>query len=187
MSPFEIAGTASGILAVWLTTRQNVWCWPVGIVNVTLYAVVFYEAKLYADMGLQLVYVALCLYGWYHWLHPGESKAALPVTRINARTAGVLLAICAVAFSGLGAFLARRTDASLPYLDAATAVASLAAQGLQTRKILENWHVWIVTDVVYVGMYLYKDLFATAGLYAVFTALAVLGLRQWRVSVTAMR
>ncbi len=188
MSPpslYEIAGTLSGILAVWLTTRQNIWCWPAGIVNVSLYAIVFYRSKLYADMALQLVYVALCLYGWYHWKHPGAQRTRLPVSRLRPRTALALLVVGMPALAGLGGFLSRRTDASLPYLDSATTVASLLAQWLQTRKVLENWHVWIVTDLVYIAMYVYKDLFLTAGLYLVFTALAIVGLREWRKSLPA--
>jgi nicotinamide mononucleotide transporter len=187
LNVLEIAGTLTGIAAVWLTTRQNVWCWPIGVVNVSLYAVVFHGARLYADMGLQLVYVVLCLYGWYHWLHPGPAWTVLPVTRIDPRTAVIVVAVSVAAAGGLGTVLARRTDALLPYLEAATAVASLAAQWLQTRKVLENWHVWLATNVVYVGMYLSRGLYFTTGLYAVFAALAVLGLLEWRRSMAAAR
>lgn len=185
MTSYEIAGTLFGVVAVWLTTRQNVWCWPLGIVNVLLYAVVFYQSKLYADMGLQLVYVGFALYGWYHWLHPGPSRRVLPVTRIGAAAALSLVAAFAVASWGLSTFLATRTDASLPSVDAATTVASLTAQWLQARKVLENWYVWIVTDLIYIAMYVYKDLFLTAGLYLVFTILAVVGLREWRRSLAS--
>lgn len=185
MSHYELIGTLFGIAGVWLTTRENAWCWPVGIVNVGLYAIVFYQAKLYADSGLQIVYVALCAYGWYRWRHPGPNRRRLPVTRVGRLEGALLLGIGVVASILLGRFLAQRTDASLPVLDSATTVASLCAQWLQTRKILESWHVWIVTDLVYIGLYVYKHLLPTAALYAVFTALAVVGLRAWRRSLAS--
>jgi nicotinamide mononucleotide transporter len=170
-------------VAVWLTVRENVWCWPTGLVNVGLYVLVFAEAKLYADMGLQVVYVGLCLYGWYAWLHGGKDHGALHVTRAPAKTLA-LLAAAAVAFAlALGTLLGRLTDAALPYWDSSTASFSLAAQWLQTRKWIENWAVWIAVDAVYVGMYVVKGLYPTAGLYAVFLALAVAGHLAWRKSL----
>jgi len=183
MSPLELAAAGFGAVAVWLTTRQNVWCWPTGLVNVALYILVFGEAKLYADMGLQVVYVALCLYGWYHWLHGGPDHGVLAVSRTRHP---LWLAAAGAAFAGiLGAFLQRYTDASLPFWDASTTSYSLVAQWMQTKKWLENWHLWIAVDIVYIGMYVYKRLYLTAGLYAVFLALAVLGLRKWTKALPA--
>ena len=186
-NPYEAAGVLFGIVAVYLTVRENVWCWPLGLVNVGLFILVFWQAKLYADMGLQVVYVVLCSYGWYEWLHGGANRGALPVSRSPRSTIG-LLALLGTAGAGLlGLALARHTDASLPFWDSSTTSFSLVAQFMQTRKWLENWIVWIVVDVVYVGMYWYKSLYPTAGLYAVFLVLAVLGLRQWSQTLTATR
>ena len=183
MNPYEVAGVLFGALAVWLTVRENVWCWPTGLVNVLLSAIVFAEAKLYADVGLQLVYVALCLYGWYAWLHGGVDRGALAVARTPG-FAWVALAVLGVAFAAaLGAFLQRHTDAALPFWDSSTASFSLVAQWMQTRKWIENWLVWIAVDVIYVGMYVVKGLFLMAGLYAAFLVLAVLGLVAWRRSL----
>jgi nicotinamide mononucleotide transporter len=185
MNPYEVASVLFGVVAVYLTVRENVWCWPLGLVNVGLSAVVFWQAKLYADMGLQVVYVILCLYGWYEWLHGGADHGALPVSRSPRPTLG-LLALLGTAGAGLlGLALARHTDASLPYWDSSTTSFSLVAQLMQTRKWFENWIVWIVVDVVYVGMYVYKSLYPMAGLYAVFLVLAVLGFREWKESLTA--
>jgi len=183
MNPYEVAGVAFGVVAVWLTVRENVWCWPIGIVNVVLSAIVFHQAKLYADMGLQVVYVALCLYGWYAWLHGGADRGALLVSRTPGLAAGGLAAAGVVFAAGLGAFLRGHTDAALPFWDASTASFSLVAQWMQTRKWIENWLVWIAVDAVYVGMYVVKGLFLMAGLYAVFLALAVAGLLAWRRSL----
>jgi nicotinamide mononucleotide transporter len=183
MSLHEAVGVSFGIVAVWLTTRQNVWCWPTGLVNVGVFAVVFYEARLYADMGLQVVYVGLLLYGWYQWLHGGPGHGTLAVSRTPAAALAVLALAGAAGAALLGFTLYRHTDASLPFWDSSTASFSLVAQWMQARKWLETWVLWIVVDVVYVGIYVYKQLYATAGLYAVFIALAVLGLVEWRRSL----
>jgi nicotinamide mononucleotide transporter len=154
---------------------------------VGLYIVVFGQAKLYADMGLQVVYVALCLYGWYEWLHGGQDYGVLRVSR-TPRRALYILGAAGVAFAFvLGQALYQKTDAALPFWDSSTASFSLVAQWMQTRKWLEAWVVWIAVDVVYVGIYVYKELNPTAALYAVFLGLAVLGLRSWTKSLTPSR
>ena len=183
MSTFEIVAALVGVVGVYLNVRQNVWTWPVGIVNVAMYVVVFYQAKLYADMGLQVIYIVLALYGWYQWLYGGPGRTTLPVTHGAPRQLLIATAIGAAGAWGIGAVLARFTDASLPYLDASLTSASLVAQWMATRKLLENWLVWVVADVVYIGMFIYKQLYPTAVLYALFTALAVLGYRQWRAAL----
>jgi nicotinamide mononucleotide transporter len=179
----EILAVVFGIVSVYLSTREHIWSWPTALVNVTLYFVVFLEAKLYADMGLQVVYFALSLYGWYEWLYGGEHRTELHVSRAT-RTLGVRLAVIGVASAVIiGTLLARFTDAALPYLDSATTSTSLVAQWMMTRKILENWAVWVAVDVVYIGMFIFKELYLTAGLYAVFLVLAVMGFRQWKRSL----
>jgi nicotinamide mononucleotide transporter len=182
MDLLELVAVVFGVLAVWLTTREDIWSWPTGLVNVGLYIVVFAKAKLYADMGLQAVYVVACLYGWYAWLHGGRDHGELHVCRTPPWILATLLA-CGVLFAAtLGGLLARYTDAALPYLDSHLTSFSLVAQWMQTRKWLETWVVWIVVDVVYVGMYVFKHLYLTAGLYTIFLGLAVMGLRAWVIS-----
>jgi nicotinamide mononucleotide transporter len=184
-NPFEIVGVLTGILGVWLTTRQKIWCWPVGIVSVAAFIVVFFRAKLYAAMGLQVVYVGLLAYGWHAWLHGGEGQVALRVSRVPRRLA-FGLAVAAAAATGIaGYWLRARTDEAMPYLDGFTTSFSLVAQWMQARKYLENWLLWVVVDVVYVGMSLSQGLTLTAGLYAVYVGLAFLGFRDWRRSMAA--
>jgi len=184
-NPFEIVGVLTGILGVWLTTRQKIWCWPVGIVSVAAFIVVFFRAKLYAAMGLQVVYVGLLAYGWHAWLHGGEGQVALRVSRLPRRLA-FGLAVAAAAATGIaGYWLRARTDEAMPYLDGFTTSFSLVAQWMQARKYLENWLLWVVVDVVYVGMSLSQGLTLTAGLYAVYVGLAFLGFRDWRRSMAA--
>jgi nicotinamide mononucleotide transporter len=181
---WEILAVIFGIVSVYLSTRENIWSWPTALVNVSLYFVVFLEAKLYADMGLQVVYFALSLYGWYEWLYGGEHRTELHVSR-TSRPLGVRLVLVGLASAAvLGTVLARFTDAALPYLDSVTTSTSLVAQWMMTRKILENWAVWAVVDVVYIGMFIFKHLYLTAGLYSVFLVLAVMGYFQWKRSLT---
>ena len=182
---WEILAVVFGIVSVYLSTREHIWSWPTALVNVSLYFVVFFEAKLYADMGLQVVYFALSLYGWYEWLYGGENRTELHVSR-TTRTLGVRLVLVGVASAALlGTLLARFTDAALPYLDSATTSTSLVAQWMMTRKILENWVLWIAVDLVYVPMFISQKLYATAMLYAAFLVLALRGVVEWRRSITA--
>jgi nicotinamide mononucleotide transporter len=183
VDPIEVAAAAFGIASVYLSARQNVWNWPLGIINVALYIIVFYGAKLYADMGLQAVYVVLAAYGWWHWLHGGANHGTLPVSRVPPREI-ILLAIAFLAATAvLSTLLARTTDASLPLADSALTAASLVAQYMMTRKYVECWLVWIVADAAYVALFVYKALVPTAALYLVFTVLAIVGWRQWRAAL----
>jgi nicotinamide mononucleotide transporter len=184
MNPYEAIGVLFGIVSVWLIARQNVWGWPAGLVNVVLFIVVFHGARLYAAMGLQVVYVALSIYGWYSWRRGGPGHGGLRVRRAPARLLAALISLGAVSAIVLGTTLHRHTDASLPFLDASLTSFSLVAQGMQARKLIENWVLWLAVDVCYVAMYAYKALFLTAGLYAVFFGLAVMGYVEWRRSMS---
>lgn len=183
MDPLELTAVIFGAVAVWLTAKENILCWPLGLVNVSLYVVIFYRVKLYADMGLQVVYIVLILYGWYSWLHGGRDRGELIVTRTPARLWVILLVVGALFAVLLGTTLHRSTDASLPYVDSLTTSFSLVAQFMSARKLLENWIVWIVVDVIYIWMYIVKDLRLTAVLYAIFLVLAFVGFRDWRRSI----
>jgi nicotinamide mononucleotide transporter len=185
VSPLELFAALVGALSVWLSVRQNIWSWPTAIVNVVLYALVFYEAKLYADMGLQVIYAILSIYGWYEWLYGGAGRTELHVTRTGPRIGALLAVIAALGSALLGVVLRHATDAALPFMDSFLSSTSLVAQWMMTKKLLENWLVWIGVDVLYVGMFIFKGLFLTAGLYAVFLALAVKGYLDWRRSMAA--
>jgi nicotinamide mononucleotide transporter len=186
VTSLEILAAVSGVISVYLGTRQSVWSWPIGIVNVAIYFVVFLQARLYAGAGLQIVYLLLALYGWYQWLPGGADRSTLAVSRSTLRTLGTLLPVNVLAGLALGGFLGSQTNAALPWLDSLLTTTSLLAQWLLTRKKVETWMLWIVVDLVYVPMYISQGLYATAGLYAVFLGLAGLGLRDWTRSMTAV-
>ena len=182
----ELVGVVTGIVSVWLTTRQRIWCWPIGLVSVVLFILVFHQAKLYGAMGLQVVYVGLLLYGWYAWLRGGPGQGALIVSRVPARVLMPLTAAGLAALAGARPVAGfARTDEALPYPDAFTTLFSLVAQGMQTRKWIENWLLWFAIDAIYVGMNISRGLSLTAGLYAVYLGLAVLGYRDWQRSMRA--
>ena len=182
--PFEVVGVVTGVLGVWLTTRQNIWCWPAGIASVVSFIVVFYDARLYGAMALQGVYVGLLAYGWHAWLRGGEGQEPLRVSRLPRSMAIGLVALGAAAAWAAGYWLRTRTDHAMPYLDGFATSFSLAAQWMQARKFLENWVLWVAVDVVYVGMGLSQGLTLTAGLYGIYVGLALLGFRDWRRSMT---
>ena len=182
MDWIEFIAALFGVVSVYLSTRENIWSWPTAIVNVLVYALVFYRTKLYADMGLQFIYAGISVYGWYHWLHGGADRGVLKVSRITRPTAILVAGIGVPGSLSLGWLLHSYTDAALPYLDATLSVTSLLAQWLMSRKVLENWLIWVVLDVFYVGMFMYKGLYLTAGLYAAFLILAARGYFDWRRS-----
>ena len=183
----EIAGTILGLISVWLTVRQNIWCWPTGLVMVALYAVIFFQVKLYADAGLQVVYFVLQIYGWYEWLRGGKGHSKLNVAHVSARLAALLAAIAVVATALMGYLLATRTDAALPYWDSTATVLSLIAQWMLAKKYIENWLVWITVDVLSIGIYAAKALYPTMALYAAFLVLATLGWVEWRKSLRSLQ
>ena len=188
LTPLEGTAVLFGLVSVWLSTRENIWSWPTAIINVGLYALLFFREKLYADAGLQVIYLLLSVYGWYEWKFGGENRSELHVSRLTPRLAVMLGAIGIVGSAALGTFLHRTTDAALPWLDATLSVFSLIAQWMMTRKILENWALWILLDLVYVWMFLFlKHLNFTAFQYGVFLVLAVMGVRDWKRSYDARR
>jgi nicotinamide mononucleotide transporter len=182
MTLLEAVATFFGFVCVVLTIRQNIWCWPAGLIQVTLYIPVFYAARLYSDMLLHAIYVLMQFYGWYNWLHGGRDHGRLQVSWLRpfGRVFWTLVAVIGTIL--LGAGMNRWFQADLPYWDAATTVLSLMAQWLMAKKIMESWLMWITVDILAIGIYYYKALYLTCGLYAVFLVLATLGFLEWRRS-----
>jgi nicotinamide mononucleotide transporter len=185
MHTLEVVAVAFGVVSVWLSTRQHIIAWPTALVNTALYFVVFAQAGLYANMGLQAVYFSLSCYGWYAWLHGGAQHEPLVVARATRRHAMALVPLAIVVTIVTGVALSQVQDATLPWPDAATTAISLVAQWMMTRKLLENWILWNIVNVAMVAMMLSQGLFLTAGLYAVYFVLAVMGYFSWRASLRA--
>lgn len=182
-SCLELVAVLSGIISVYLSTRENIWSWPIALVNVSLFFALFYRSGLYSDTGLQVVYFVLSVYGWYEWLYGGAHRTAISVSRTTRKTWIVLGGIGVVTWAVLGSITSRLPGTALPYVDAATTTVSLLAQWMMTRKLLENWTVWIAVDAVYIAMFIFKGLYLTAFNYGIYLALAVLGYVTWKRSL----
>ena len=185
MSPIELLAAALGVANIALLVRRSVWNYPFGIAMVALYIVVFWGARLYAEAGLQVFFLLAQAWGWWLWVRAGgQDDGRVPVRWLDGPSRAVWLVVTAALSLNLGWVLHRFTDAALPYADSAIAGASVAAQILLALRRVENWVLWIAIDAAAIGVYVSKDLFATAALYVLFLAFSALGLREW---ITAAR
>jgi nicotinamide mononucleotide transporter len=175
----ELTGAVTAALGVWLTTRRLLICWPITLVSIFIYMVVFFRAGLFSDALLQVFFVVFTFYGWWHWWRGVRDEGKVRVVPLPASNLLIAL-VFGVAGSFVLGTLAKRLHAALPYLDAMLMSYSLVATWWQARKHIANWWLWIIVDAIYVGEYIYKDLWPTALLYAAFVPLAILGLRDWR-------
>lgn len=183
----EVLGFGSGALCVWLVARQHISNWPVGIANNLFFILLFTGSGLYADATLQVVFIALAVFGWWAWTHGGGPGDGLPVRRTTRAEWGLLLAAGAAGTLVLTLVLGHFTDSTVPFWDALTTGLSLAATYGQCRKLLESWWLWIAADLVYIPLYAYKDLYLTSLLYVGFLALCVAGLRNWSAGPVGAR
>lgn len=180
---FEIVSTITGILCVWLQTREKILAWPFGIVSVSLAAVIFFNSQLYSDFLLHIIFLILNIYGWYVWSVRSTEDDDAPILLMTWRQRAFIGPVI-IAVSLLWGYLVdRSTNADLPYFDSFTTVGSLFAQYLLSRKVLENWLIWIVVDVVAINMYLYKGLYYFAFLFGVYLILCLSGWVKWRRKV----
>ena len=181
-TPLELLSFILSVATVWLNIRQSHWAWLLAIVSSATYGLVFFGSRLYGDMGLQLVFIAVSFYGWYQWLHGDDSHDRLPVTALDARGRWVAATAWLAGFVLLAWFLKTYTDTDVPNSDGFLTAGSLVGQMLLSRKKIENWHVWIIVDVLYVALYVHKGLMLTAVLYGMFVAMAIAGLLAWQGS-----
>jgi len=183
MNPLEVFATVAGLLNIGLLVRRSVWNYPFGLAMVTAYAWLFWQARLYSDALLQLFFFAIQLAGWWAWARAGKVAGGVPVARMTRQARIVWLVAVGGISLGWGALMAGATDAVSPYWDGAVAVASVAAQILLARRLVENWALWIAVDVAAIGLYASKGLLLTAALYGVFLLMSALGLRQWLLTL----
>jgi nicotinamide mononucleotide transporter len=176
----EVIGFVTGVVAVYLVVKEHILNWPVGIINVVIYAIFFYFfAKHYANAGLQIVFLAYSIDGWWRWKFGGAQRTELKISRIKSYEVWIAASITVLGTAVLVPIL-KLYGGNFVFLDALTTSISLAAQFLVNRKVLQNWWFWIVADAIYVPLYLYRTYYLTAVLYFVFLVLAILGLREWK-------
>jgi nicotinamide mononucleotide transporter len=182
---WEALAVVLAVAYLLLAIRQNIWCWAAAAVSTSLYLFIMFDSKLYMQSLLQLYYLAMAAYGWYNWRRPQTAGGELPVTvwplRYHAIAIGAVLLLVLVS-AGL---LQRYSDGALPYLDAFTAWGAVVTTFMVARKILENWLYWFVIDTVSIGLYLDRELYLTAALFALYLVLVVVGYRSWRASMPA--
>lgn len=185
----QIAGVLLGLLYLWLEYRADIRLWIVGLVMPLVHGTLYYKAGLYADCSMQVYYVLAGLYGWLVWRNAPHKKAraagsaepaAARIGHTPLRYAAGLIAVYAAAHAGIYFLLSRFTNSTVPFWDAMTTAASIVAMWMLSRKYVEQWLVWLAVDLITVGLYLYKGIPLTAGLYALYSALAVAGYLRWR-------
>lgn len=176
----EFIASLLGLISVWLVTKQNNWCWPTGIVMVMIYVFIFYQNKLYSDMLLQIFFIVMQIYGWYTWSNNSHKTTKLEVSWLTFKEQLLWITGIIALSIVIGFCMKRYTNADLPYIDAATAAMSIAAQWLMTRKKIENWLIWIIADLIYMAIYLAKSLYFTTVLYLIFLILAYKGFITWK-------
>lgn len=178
----EILGAILGIAYVILSIKQNIFTWPVGLLTSALYVWIFFESSLYAEMGLQLYYVFISIYGWLNWIRKtdnGNTKS-LQVSNINLKLAGKLVLISVIIFILIWYVLDNYTDSQVPVMDSAVTSLSIVATWMLAKKILEHWIIWIITDILSIGLFLFKGLMPTVFLFIVYTTMAFLGYIEWK-------
>jgi nicotinamide mononucleotide transporter len=183
----ENLGILTSLICIYLNTQQNIWGWFWAIVSSAIYSIIFYQARLFSDMGLQGVFILLSIYGWYTWLFGSKEKTVLSVSKIPTKLSIICIGFFLVFTLTSGYLFSQYTKASLPYLDSSLTAISLIATWMTARKYLENWLLWVFADIVYVGMYFYKGLNGTAVLYVLLIALAVKGYKDWGKTVNGER
>jgi nicotinamide mononucleotide transporter len=179
----EISGVITGFVCVYLNARENIWGWPMAILSCFLYIFIMHQSRFYADMGLQIVYVVLNGFGWYQWLYGGKNRQQREVSRVRWPELGILVLLSLFATGAMFAYFSRYTDAAQPFWDSFNTAFSLAALYLMAKKRLENWLIWIMVDIIYVPLFLSRELYLTTGLYLAYLVLAVFGYSEWRKSL----
>ena len=178
----QIVGVVLGLLYLWLEYKANIWLWVVGLIMPIVHGTLYFRSGLYADFSMQLYYIAAGVYGLIVWGR-GAKKSDHDTLKITSTPLAVWVAVAGVYALLHGAiylFLVSFTDSTVPFWDSLTTALCIVAYWMLSRKYVEQWLVWLVVDVITVGLYLYKDIPLTAGLYALYSALAVAGYLRWR-------
>ncbi len=178
-SALEWFGTLTGFACVYLAAKQHILNWPISILSVIAYAVLFYDFHLYGDAVLQFYFLGTAVYGWYYWVKRKQEHDK-PIVSFNFKELMLTCFSILILAALLGLFLDKFTDSTVPYIDGFCTSMSFVAQFLMTRKVLQNWILWVVVDICYVPLYIYKNLYLTAVLYILFLGLAAMGYFDWK-------
>lgn len=183
----EALAAITGLLSVYLVTKQNIWCWPLGLLSVLVAAIVFFDSLLYSDMILHVYFFGMNVYGWIHWSRKPVEGAVLPISTMSLFQNGLWLLATVGGTLVWGYTMSSNTNASFPYGDAFITVASFIAQWFMAQKKLENWVYWFIIDVVAISIYTMKGLYLFAIQYFIFLILCVVGFRAWKNDLQASK
>ncbi len=177
----DVLGTALGLLYLYLEIKENVWMWITGCIMPMIYIVVLYERGIYADCAMEVYYFLAGIYGFVYWLRGKSRQGSSVKISYATRKQRVWLSACAVAlWAAMGIVLDKLTDSTVPYTDALSTALSVVALWMLSRKLIEQWWVWFVVDMVSVGLYVYKGIYGRAILYGIYTAMAIYGYMAWK-------
>ena len=186
---FSIEGLAvsTGLASVWFSVKERIWVYPIGLISVSIYVYLSFIYGIYADMGINIYYVFMSIYGWYRWLQPSESGAAKEITRNSGKEWLLSIVLLLLSWVILFVILQRFTDSEIPLWDSLTTSLAIVGMWLMAEKKVEHWLFWIATDLLSIPLYYYKDLLLTSGQFFVFTILAVIGWLQWNKSLSSRK
>jgi nicotinamide mononucleotide transporter len=178
----EVIGALTGLIYLYLEIKQKIWLWPLGIITSAFYIIIFYQSKFYADMGLQVYYLVISIYGWWHWLFGANStkKDDLPITRTAIKLWILLGIITLLLFGIIAVILVKYTDSPVPYGDALATALSITATWMLARKLIEHWWVWVFVNLLSLGLFIWKELYPTSVLFFFYFSMAIVGYFQWR-------
>lgn len=176
---WEAAANLFNAAAILLAARNSIHTWWTSIVGCSLFAYVFFEARLYADVTLQIFFIGASAAGWWRWAG-GRRSVPLPVRRTPARHAIALGVAALLVAAGYGMLLRRFTDAYAPFLDSLILTFSVLGQFLLVERRIENWWCWLVVNTIAVPLYFTRGLYVTSALYVAFWVNALVALLHWR-------
>lgn len=190
MNYLELAGTLVGLAYLWLEYKASIYLWIASIIMPAIYIVVYYQAGLYADFGINIYYLLASVYGWIAWKYQKKGQETTEIQEsgighLPLRTLPILLLLFGVLFAGIGFILVRYTDSTVPWFDSFTTALSVIALWMLAKKYVEQWLAWILVDIVCCGLYFYKDLYFTAFLYGFYTVIAIFGFLKWKRLIKA--
>lgn len=188
----QLTGIVLGLLYLWLEYRADIRLWIVGLIMPIVHGVLYYRSGLYADCSMQVYYISAGLYGWIVWMHNEKGDPGQPKTKKRSeightplRLAPILFTLFLCIQTAIYLLLVHFTDSKVPFWDSFTTALSVVAMWMLSRKYAEQWLVWLAVDLTTVGLYVYKDIPFTAGLYLLYSALAVAGYLRWRKRIAA--
>lgn len=182
----EILGTIVGLIYLWQEYRASIYLWITSIIMPAIYLYVYYQAGLYADFGINIYYLVIALYGWLAWRYNFSLRGKradsneLSISHMNRLTFLRLFLLFLAAWAVISYILIHFTNSTVPFTDAFTTALSIVGMYMLARKYIEQWWVWLVVDVVSSALYIYKELYFTAALYALYAIIAIFGYRKWK-------